>query len=100
MLINSPGPVDRNNLESLKAHYAFADRLCKLNFKLTIIVAICVLFVLYLSSQQVNVPSLELPLKLLNILMPLTTILLIAIQSFVMYYRKTMKTQIDQFPSK
>lgn len=100
MLPKPPGRVDRSNLESLKTHHAYADQLCKLNFKLTIIFALCALVILYIHNHHSDIPELEIPLKLLNILMPLVTILLIAIQSFVMYYRKTFKDLIDQYPSK
>lgn len=92
-----PAPIDRSNLESLKAHHAYTDQLCKLNFKLTLIVAVFALLVLYIHTQYSDIPGLEIPLKLLQILMPLVTILLIATQSFVMYYRKTLKTLINQF---
>lgn len=100
MLPKSPGPVDRSNLESLKAHYAFADQLCKLNFKLTVLLVLCVMFVLYISKDYGDIPGLEIPFKLLTILMPLATFMLIVIQSYVMYMRQSFKRQIDQYPSK
>ncbi|WP_180099620.1 hypothetical protein [Acinetobacter sp. YH12153] len=100
MLPKPPGRVDRSNLESLKEHHVYADQLCKLNFKLTFIVALCALSLLYIHTQHGDIAGLEIPFKLLQILMPLVTILLIALQSFVMYYRKTFKTLIEQYPSK
>lgn len=94
-----PGRVDRNNLESLKEHYAYADQLCKLYYKMAFAVVVCAVVLLVITKHYSHVPGVEIPLKLLYILLPLVTIILIALQSFMLYYRKSFKTLIDQFPS-
>lgn len=100
MLPKPPGPVDRSNLDSLKAHYTFTDELCKFNFKITVLLALCCFPVLYMTKDYGDIPELEIPLKLLIVLMPLATFILIAIQSYIMYMRQSFKRHIDQFPSK